>query len=430
MAENKKSFVKNPEKDFVRNRKLDFETTIKIILSMGANTLNRELYNYFEKGPNKIVTTSAFLQQREKIKEEAFEYLFHAFNERTSNTKTYKGYSLYAVDGSSIRLARNPNSETYIEGKWLPDGTRMKGHNRLHLNAVYDLLGKVYVDALLQLPDKSDERKAFTDMLERRNYEGKSIFIMDRGYPSWNVIAHFKYCPNVDYLIRGKGSAALYECLPMTEFDIDKEVTITTNHAYKGKGDNGIYFVKVKKNTLKNRPYSSNKWFSQWDFGEFEKLNLRILRFKISEDTYETIITSLPRDVFPLCEIKKLYRMRWGIETSFRELKYIIGLSVLHCKKDAYAVQEIFARLTMYNFCSRILKEILVEQDKTRKYEYKINFTMAMGVCMDFYKSTVKAEDFYTLINRYILPVRPDRVYDVRSRRLRSRLVPFVYRVV
>ena len=38
------------------------------------------------------------------------------------------------------------------------------------------------------------------------------------------------------------------------------------------------------------------------------------------------ITTNLPKEDFPVEEIKKVYAMRWGIETSFRELKYAIGL--------------------------------------------------------------------------------------------------------
>lgn len=62
--------------------------------------------------------------------------------------------------------------------------------------------------------------------------------------------------------------------------------------------------------------------------------------------------------------------MRWGIETSFSELKYIVGLVNMHCKKEEFAKQEIFARLTMYNFCERIIavavNKMLAESINTR----------------------------------------------------------------
>lgn len=47
---------------------------------------------------------------------------------------------------------------------------------------------------------------------------------------------------------------------------------------------------------------------------------------------YETLVTSLSPQ-FTLSDLKELYHARWGIETSFRELKYGIGLMDLHEKK-------------------------------------------------------------------------------------------------
>ena len=63
-------------------------------------------------------------------------------------------------------------------------------------------------------------------------------------------------------------------------------------------------------------------------------------------------------------EIKKLYEWRWGIERSFRELKYTIGLTNFHAKKVEYILQEIFARLIIYNFCERIITKIVIQQKK------------------------------------------------------------------
>ena len=43
----------------------------------------------------------------------------------------------------------------------------------------------------------------------------------------------------------------------------------------------------------------------------FFMLHFRIVRFKIAEDTYETILTNLDPLTFPQKELKKLYNMRW-----------------------------------------------------------------------------------------------------------------------
>ena len=65
----------------------------------------------------------------------------------------------------------------------------------------------------------------------------------------------------------------------------------------------------------------------------FYKIPFRIVRFQIADGVFETVVTNLDPENFPPMELQKLYNMRWGIETSFRELKYTIGLLHFHAKK-------------------------------------------------------------------------------------------------
>ena len=109
------------------------------------------------------------------------------------------------------------------------------------------------------------------------------------------------------------------------------------------------------------------------------------MRFKISDNTYETIITNLDANEFSADKIKELYHMRWGIETSFRELKYAIGLINFHSKKVEYIAQEVFAKLTMYNFCEIITLNVVITH-KQRKHEYQVNFTVAIHICRYFFR--------------------------------------------
>ena len=56
-----------------------------------------------------LATTSAFVQQRAKIRPEAFEKLFDLFVKNTSERSTYRGLQLLAVDGSDFLTASNPD---------------------------------------------------------------------------------------------------------------------------------------------------------------------------------------------------------------------------------------------------------------------------------------------------------------------------------
>ena len=107
-----------PEKNFTRNRVFNLDTMQRCILGMGGQSLNKELYAYFNKcGVAELnqAKKSAFNQQRDKITSELFQELFYRFNSLCHADKTYKGYKLLAVDGSDIYIAHNENSDTYMQ---------------------------------------------------------------------------------------------------------------------------------------------------------------------------------------------------------------------------------------------------------------------------------------------------------------------------
>ena len=162
---------------------------------------------------------------------------------------------------------------------------------------------------------------------------------------------------------------------------------------------------------------------------QFYDIKMRIVRFPISDKNYECIITNLPYETFTSEEIKKLYHMRWGIETSFRELKYAVGLTNFHAQKKEYIIQEIWARLILYNFCVAItVRTVLKLSKRQRKYEYQLNYTRAIHICRYFLSIRKGAPpDVEILISKELLPVRPGRS-NPRKVKVQS-AVSFLYRV-
>ena len=118
--------------------------------------------------------------------------------------------------------------------------------------------------------------------------------------------------------------------------------------------------------------------------------------------------------------------MRWGIETSFRDLKYTVGLLHFHSKKAEYILQEIFARLIMYNFSELIISNIIIEK-KDRKYDYKVNFSVTVHICRKILLGCVSPLDIEALIARYITPIRPSR--SVPRNMTAKTVISFMYRV-
>ena len=264
---NRGAYLENPEKDFTRTRKLDFVNTVKLILSIKGNTLNKELYDFFGKDPESIATSSAFVQQRGKIQSRFFVDLFHRFNKSMTEVdkRTYNGYKLYAVDGSDINVAYDNTADTYVKPQHTKRRKRKKGvipvisemtkgYNQYHLNAIYDILNKVYANANLAPRPTANERKYFIEMLEEMVLPQKTLFICDRGYPSWNLFAHIQQKNNADYLIRAKNCETTVAAeLPMAELDVDRTIVITTDR--KNIGKDGYKFVQITKGNQVNRKY-------------------------------------------------------------------------------------------------------------------------------------------------------------------------------
>lgn len=83
---------------------------------------------------------------------------------------------------------------------------------------------------------------------------------------------------------------------------------------------------------------------------ENTELNLRCVRIQLSSGAEEILITNLERTEFPKRDLKKLYSLRWGIETSFNYLKNAVFVEEFTSKTENGLAQEYFVSLLMYNF--------------------------------------------------------------------------------
>ena len=417
-------FFTAPEKDFTRNRKLSFETMVKTLLCMEGGSLTNELMKRFGCRAD-IASTSAFVQQRGKILPEAFETIFRMFVDESDPSRLYNGYRLFAVDGSDIQIPTNPQDKD----SYFPGSNGQHPYNLLHLNAMYDLLQRTYVDAIVQKRHCCDECRSLADMVDRSSVKQPAIIIADRAYESYNVLAHIQE-KGWFFLIRVKDSSssglAAGLDLPLLDmFDFPIHLSLTrkqTNETKHLRKQRNHYKLIPSNRTFDYLPAKSRKHLPT----VFYQLPFRVVRFAISENSFETVVTNLPLDSFPPSELKRLYAMRWGIETSFRELKYTVGLLHFHAKKTEHILQEIFARLTMYNFSELITSHVII-QEHNRKHAYRANFSVAVHVCRQFFLGNVSPPDVEALIARHVSPIRPGRS---RPRILSTKnAVSFIYRI-
>lgn len=179
-------FTRNPNKDFTRKKKWSFSEIMKFMIAMEGKSLKDELNEYFDYD-FETPSNSSFNQRRAQILPEAFEFLFKEFTASLNNSsKTHNGYKLIACDGSDFCYSSDPSDiASYVQTP-----VDIKGYNRLHLNVLYDLLDRTYVDALVQANRQMNERRAVCDMVDRFKSDKKTIFIADRGYENYNLFAH------------------------------------------------------------------------------------------------------------------------------------------------------------------------------------------------------------------------------------------------
>lgn len=148
MSNHIETFVRRPGRDFSRKRVFDFPTMLKFILSLGSSTISSEIFRFFSY--ENFPTTPAFVQQRTKILPEAFQYLFRAFHASAApKPKLFHGYQLLAADGSKAIFPYNARDEAACHPK--------DHYNALHLNTLYDLCSKYYVDAEINPETKAGE---------------------------------------------------------------------------------------------------------------------------------------------------------------------------------------------------------------------------------------------------------------------------------
>lgn len=403
--------------DFIRNRKLPLKKVITTLLAMSSKSLTNELLEIFNFSPD-MASSSAFVQQRAKLNPELLKSIFLSFVDKiTINNDEMR---IVAIDGSDIQISTNPNDElSFIQ-------TNSGSYNLLHLNALYDLNQHTYLDYVIQKKRNHDEHKALIEMVDNSNIPF-ALVIADRGYESYNNMAHIQE-KGWKFLIRIKDKDGIKAGLTLPEndeYDMDVNLKLTrkqTNEVKKLCKDKDHYRFISSSSQFDFLPTKNRKS----DPTVFYELNFRIIRIRLKDGSYESLVTTLDRFEYPIELIKELYESRWGIEISFRKLKYTLGLLHFHSKKVMSIQQEIAAHLIMYNFTEMITSHVVIIKDKG-KHTYKANFSVAACVCKCFFCGKTSSPNVEAIIAKHVIPIRLDRHFERNGQTKTT--ISFLYRV-
>lgn len=411
MQEDPSPFVKDPGKDFSRKRKISFSDIILSTISMENHSLNREIRQFFSSNSKPIPSKSAFIQQRKKLNENTFPFVFSSMNTVFPFKKVFCGLHLLACDGSDINIPPKPgDTDTYVASNTLG-----VGYHQMHLNAMYDILEERYLDVEIQKRAEINERRAFIQMVERNCMAGKCLYIADRGYFSLNVIAHVIHAGQF-FLLRMNDPTVRNAFLKRfalpsdNEFDVRVSFEVTRKQA-KIYREHQERFVILRK----DRPFDM---IPVDDKITLFQMSVRIIKVELDGGKTEYLLTNLQEDRFDIALLKNIYHMRWGIETSFRYLKYNVALNYFHSCLRELIIQEFYARLILYNMTRLLISCVKVIQT-TQKYRRKVSVSDAVVTCRYYLIQRIKNAEIKKLLLQYLTDIRPDRVFtrEVRSKR-------------
>jgi IS4 transposase len=174
----------------------------------------------------------------------------------------------------------------------------------------------------------ADERelanKMIDSVMQDENYkEEAQVWLFDRGFPSLQLMYHL--LEQKRKFVMRVSSNFLKE---VNEFRrskyIDRQISVTCTKRRIRSAQ-----IQCEENTV---------------------LNLRCVRIHLSSGAEEILITNLERAEFPKRDLKKLYSLRWGIETSFNYLKNAVFVEEFTSRTENGLAQEYFVSLLMYNF--------------------------------------------------------------------------------
>ncbi len=191
----------------------------------------------------------------------------------------------------------------------------------------------------MQAKRKENESQALAMMVDHSKLEGKVLVVGDRGFESYNAFAHVEQ-KGWKCLIRVKDpdSNGILSALDLTsseEFDQEIQWILTRKQTKVIKAHPEIYKFIPKTSPFNYLDLHVNKFYPN---------TFRVVRVQVEKNSYQSFITNLPESEFSPEVIKELYHMRWGIETSFRELirkplkSYISNLSATyshHCSMSS-----------------------------------------------------------------------------------------------
>lgn len=177
---------------FTRNRKLPFGTVVSTILHLAKRSLQIECNLLGDREMTDPASKQAFSKARYKVSYTAFQALNDQFLKdvyKDDQPGLWRGYRLFGVDASTIRLPESEQNEEYF-GRHNSSGfNKKKDPIMARISEIVELTTGIVINAAIG-PISQAERPLAKDQIEstaklfKAFGQQKVLFVFDRGYVS------------------------------------------------------------------------------------------------------------------------------------------------------------------------------------------------------------------------------------------------------
>ena len=379
-AEDTKQESRTKPSYFTRIRKMSFSELVYYILHPGKESTHLGLKRFFAMigKEGRGMSEQAFSKARSHFSHWPFEKMVRETTEeeyRSEDVRTWNGYHLFAIDGTTVALPDKPSLCKAFGGSG-----RKKDSATASASILYDIENDWIADAAIDPYPTVERVQAMRHILRLKELEiaSRSLVLFDRGYPETKFLA----------FLQANGIRFLMRCKRKWNYVVDE--TQSNDFTLDLKGD----------------------------------VSLRVIRVLLPSGETETLITNLFD--LPYEQFMPLYFRRWPVETKYDLLKNKLELcNFTGCSPNAI-LQDFWASIHLANIAALAKAEADQAIQASRacsgnKYTYQANTAQLIGTLKDrFIRACLlqdgrcrcrAIQDIIDEIACSVSPIRPNRSF-------------------
>lgn len=382
---------------------MPFERVIQYEMNKKGLSGKMEIAEFEEMVEMADITSTGVMKQREKIKGEIYNELRNDslktfYGEYGKEAKLYKGYILTATDGSEFEI---PNSGKTREE--YGNSTKREDVPRAQVSNSFDLLNHYILSTVIKAEGYSETKMEEEHLRELKELSlpFPVIRVKDRGYVSFKDI-YYSNKNNDKYVVRLKKT------------DFRKEIS-------KMESNDEVITVEYEPNRINYYKKAAPEFYEMMKESK-ASIRARAVVIVLTTGEREYLLTNLSESEVSYEEMKELYNLRWQIEINYHMLKESLKIETITSSKTELIKQDIYSQMLVFNILQAFAEDARREIDQSKyKHEMKINMNMAIGFMKKSYILILLEEDdvkrgemidiLSQKIEKYLVPVRADRVY-------------------